>query len=85
VVVGVPGQIVRQKPHADSTGADLDHNVLPDVITARINLLLARIEHLERVLAETHGSEGGDGHQHAEDVAEMLAGLQGGQPDQFQI
>ncbi len=85
VVVGVPGHVVRQKHPAGAAGTDLNHNVLPDVMTARINLLQARVEQLERLLAATHGSGNGDGHRHQEEVADQLASLAGGEVDAFQI
>ncbi len=48
VVVGVPGQIVkRSKPHTAHDAPDLNHAQLPDMITARLNALTARIEALE--------------------------------------
>ncbi len=84
VVVGVPGHVVRQKPRSE-TGTDLDHNVLPDVLMARLNLLAARVAELEHLLAATHGGQNGSDHRHEEETAALIAAMASQQDDSFQI
>ncbi len=51
VVVGVPGQIVsRSHPRPPTAPPDLDHTLLPDLLGTSLNVLLARVEHLERAV-----------------------------------
>ncbi len=53
VVVGIPGQVVkRAHPHHAGDSPDLDHAAMPDVIGASVKELLARVERLEKSLAE---------------------------------
>ncbi len=53
VVVGVPGQIVRRKE--ERTAVDLNHGVMPDMIGASVISLMARVDALERVIAQERG------------------------------
>jgi serine O-acetyltransferase len=49
VVVGVPGQVVvRDKPR--TAAVDLNHNILPDTIGTTVQVLVERVEQLERML-----------------------------------
>ncbi len=48
VVVGVPGEIIKRKPHAPATGPDLEHERLPDVLGDSLAALVARVEQLEK-------------------------------------
>jgi serine O-acetyltransferase len=49
VVIGVPGQVVvREKPR--STIPDLNHNVMPDMIGTTVQVLVERVEQLERMM-----------------------------------
>jgi serine O-acetyltransferase len=49
VVVGVPGQVVvRSQPQA--SGSDLNHNKLPDVIEETLELVIKRLESVEKNL-----------------------------------
>lgn len=51
VVVGVPGQVVvREKPRPASP--DLNHNILPDTIGTTVQVLVERVEQLERMLEQ---------------------------------
>jgi serine O-acetyltransferase len=62
VVVGVPGQVmVRSK--VQQAGPDLNHNVLPDAISATLTALVERVEQLENALEERYPPvpAGGDG------------------------
>lgn len=53
VVVGVPGQIVRRKE--ERATVDLNHGVMPDMIGASVISLMARVDALERVIAQERG------------------------------
>jgi len=60
VVVGIPGQIVtRNHPlHHEQPHADLDHNILPDLIGVTIKNLLDRMQQVEdRVNVQTMDSK----------------------------
>jgi serine O-acetyltransferase len=60
VVVGIPGQIVkRAHPHHAGDSPDLDHAAMPDVIGKSVKELLARVERLEKRLAESGAEPGG--------------------------
>ncbi len=51
VVVGIPGRIVvRSKPRPTKTLPDLDHGLLPDVISETLTSLMYHIEELENRL-----------------------------------
>lgn len=65
VVVGIPGQVVkRAHPHHAGDSPDLDHAAMPDVIGKSVKELLARVERLEKCLAEA-GAESGGGLERA--------------------
>ncbi len=51
VVVGIPGQVVsRIQPLQHEHKADLDHNLLPDMVGATLVSLLKRVEQMEKQL-----------------------------------
>jgi serine O-acetyltransferase len=57
VVVGVPGQVVvREKARTPSTSPDFNHSVMPDTIGTTVQVLVERVEQLERMLerGDTH-------------------------------
>ncbi|MCE1196622.1 serine O-acetyltransferase [bacterium] len=61
VVVGIPGQVVkRAHPHRAGDSPDLDHAAMPDVIGKSVKELLARVERLEKCLAQSGAQPGGD-------------------------
>jgi len=51
VVVGVPGQVVvREKTRPAGLGSDFNHGLLPDTIGTTVQVLVERVEQLERLL-----------------------------------
>jgi len=69
VVVGIPGKPVKRSgPEPSAHRPDLEHNVLPDVVTERLDRILVRLDEVERAI-HTNGTNGdgradgsGDGH-----------------------
>jgi serine O-acetyltransferase len=62
VVVGIPGQPVKRK--SQETAAyrpDLHHDVLPDVVAARLDRILARLDEVEQAI-HINGNGNGSGH-----------------------
>jgi serine O-acetyltransferase len=51
VVVGVPGQIIKQQEQRVPAKPDLNHGILPDVIGATVISLMSRVDALEKALA----------------------------------
>lgn len=57
VVVGIPGKPVeRGGPAPTAHRPDLDHNILPDVISERLDRVLARLDEIEHVVRGNGGS-----------------------------
>ena len=57
VVVGVPGRPVHRTGVApDSHRPDLAHNVLPDVISERLDRILSRLDDVERAVQVNGGT-----------------------------
>lgn len=79
VVVGIPGQVVMR--HRPSHTPDLNHNVLPDKVAARIGALTARIEMLEMLLQHGHMA----GHPSESDQTAVLAPRHSQPIDHYQI
>jgi hypothetical protein len=57
VVVGIPGQPVKRKGEAP-THPDLRHDVLPDVVAARLDRILDRLDEVERAIQLTDPGNG---------------------------
>jgi serine O-acetyltransferase len=60
VVVGIPGKPVKRKgPEPDAHHPDLRHDVLPDVVTERLDRILLRLDEVERAIHQNNngGSE----------------------------
>lgn len=53
VVVGVPGEVIKRRPHPRPMGPDLEHGRLPDVLGETVAALIQRVETLEKKSA--HG------------------------------
>jgi serine O-acetyltransferase len=67
VVVGIPGQPVKRKGEAP-TRPDLRHDVLPDVVAARLDRILDRLDEVEHAIhLHDHGDGTKDGKQHGGD------------------
>ncbi|MBN1201921.1 MAG: serine O-acetyltransferase [Anaerolineae bacterium] len=61
VVVGVPGKPVhRAGPQPTAHKPDLDHNVLPDVLSVRLDRILERLDEVEHAIY-VNGSRNGHG------------------------
>jgi serine O-acetyltransferase len=75
VVVGVPGQpVARTGPRPDARHPDLQHDVLPDVISERLDGVLNRLDHIEqaiRGLAEDGESRNGKAQRERPPVYEV--------------
>jgi serine O-acetyltransferase len=67
VVVGIPGRPVhREGPEPSAQRPDLQHDILPDVISERLDRILARLDDVEQVMRVN-----GDGHAEALSNTEM--------------
>src|SRR5690606_38334594 len=56
VVVGIPGKpIHRAGPEPSSHRPDLEHNILPDLISERLDRILARLDEVEHAI-HTNGN-----------------------------
>jgi serine O-acetyltransferase len=65
VVVGVPGRnIARSKPLTGQDKPDLEHTLLPDLVSVTLQSLMARVDELERLV---------EGHVEHEDVQRPIA------------
>ena len=72
VVVGIPGKPVKRQRPAPEPGRDLAHDVLPDVVAARLDRILQRLDEVEQTIHRTAASSAnGNGHHEDED-AEVL-------------
>ena len=57
VVVGVPGQVIaRSRPRSESSVADVDDALLPDLVGVTLGALQRQVDALERELGERTGS-----------------------------
>ncbi len=66
VVVGIPGKpIHRPGPQPSEHRPDLDHNVLPDVISARLDQILQRLDEVEGAI-HANGRGESDGRRKAQ-------------------
>jgi serine O-acetyltransferase len=62
VVVGIPGKPVKRKiPETAAYRPDLHHDVLPDVVAARLDRILARLDEVEQAI-HINGDGNGSGH-----------------------
>lgn len=65
VVVGIPGKPVkREGPQPDTHHPDLRHDVLPDVVAARLDRILSRLDEVERAI---HRNGNGSNNEPADD------------------
>ena len=48
VVVGVPGKVVEHKVHRQIMVPDLNHNKMPDTMGDTLNLVMQRLEAIEK-------------------------------------
>ena len=56
VVVGIPGRPIHRKgPEPTRQQPDLDHNILPDVISLRLDYILRRLDDVEHAVTRTNG------------------------------
>jgi serine O-acetyltransferase len=63
VVVGIPGRPVhREGPEPSPQRPDLAHDVMPDVVAQRLDLILARLDEVEHTIR----ANGGNGHHQPE-------------------
>ncbi len=51
VVVGIPGKPIARREHREDHAPDLQHNLLPDVISQRLDHAMTRLEALEQAVA----------------------------------
>ncbi len=69
VVVGIPGKPVKRTgPEPSTHRPDLAHNVMPDVVAARLDRILARLDEVEHAI---HANGGGNGHHSERDEADF--------------
>jgi serine O-acetyltransferase len=62
VVVGIPGQPVKRKSQEMAAyRPDLRHDVMPDVVAARLDRILERLDEVERAIHIGAGDHGGNG------------------------
>jgi len=56
VVVGIPGKPVQRiGPEPSAKQPDLDHNIMPDIISERLDRILARLDEVEQAIS-TNGN-----------------------------
>ncbi len=73
VVVGIPGKPVKRQRPAPEPGRDLAHDVLPDVVAARLDRILQRLDEVEQTIHRTAATSSANGNGHHEDEdAEVL-------------
>ena len=79
VVVGIPGKPVKRQRPAPEPGRDLAHDVLPDVVAARLDRILQRLDEVEQAIHRNtaalseDGHADGNGHHEEEDTAVLHA------------
>ncbi len=76
VVVGIPGKPVKRQKPAPEPGRDLAHNVMPDVVAVRLDLILQRLDEVEQAIhrnAATAKGRNGNGHHTDEDMSTLYA------------
>ncbi len=67
VVVGIPGRPVhRSGAEPEAHRPDLDHNILPDIISERLDRILARLDDVEKA-----AQANGNGHSAAERIEQL--------------
>ena len=70
VVVGIPGKpIHRSGPEPSSHRPDLAHNVLPDVLSERLDRILDRLDEVEHMIRAN--GDGSDNGRYEENVVEV--------------
>ena len=71
VVVGIPGKpIQRSGPEPSARRPDLAHNILPDVLSERLDRILERLDEVEHAI-RLNGSGAGNGERREENVIEI--------------
>lgn len=68
VVVGIPGKPIKREGPVPEAGRDLAHNIMPDLVAARLDRILNRLDEVERAIHlhnddhhNGNGYEDGDG------------------------
>jgi len=70
VVVGIPGKpIHRSGPEPSSHRPDLAHNVLPDLLSERLDRILDRLDEVEHMIRAN--GDGSDNGRYVENVVEV--------------
>jgi serine O-acetyltransferase len=72
VVVGIPGQPVKRKSQEMAAyRPDLHHDIMPDVVAARLDRILARLDEVEQAIHINGNGHGENGHRDEADVYEI--------------
>ncbi|MBN1966338.1 MAG: serine O-acetyltransferase [Anaerolineae bacterium] len=56
VVVGIPGKPILREAQADEEKVDLHHDVMPDVISERLDRVLGRLDEIEHAIKSSNGN-----------------------------
>jgi serine O-acetyltransferase len=72
VVVGIPGKPVKRKTEELPTYLpDLHHDIMPDVVTARLDRILERLDEVERAIHVNGNGHGSNGHRDEAETYEI--------------